>query len=595
MHTEIPNLREIVVFLAAAGLAVPIMHRFRISAVLGFLVIGLVVGPYGLGRLTEVAPWLGAVVISDIEGVRALAELGVVFLLFMIGLELSLARLLSMRRLVFGLGGSQVVVTAAVIAAVAYLFGNSSEAAIVIGSCLALSSTAIVTQILVESRRFSSPAGQASFAVLLFQDLAVVPILFLTGVLAAGSEGSVPIAFALALGKAAVAIAVIMAVGRIVIRPVFRLVGQTRSRELFMATVLLIVIGTATITAQAGLSLSLGAFLAGLLLAETEYRHQIEIDVEPFKGLLLGLFFMSVGMSIDVSAVLDEPLWIPLSVVGLFAIKGAIVYLLARAFGQSRPVAAESALLLGQGGEFAFVVISLALSLALLPLPTAQFMLIVTSLSMIATPAVARLSIALAKRIGDRARHDDRAGATAPEPSEIPAGHVIVAGYGRVGQLLGSMLDARCIPHIGLDLDPRVVHALRAQGLAVHFGDASRADMLRRVGIDRAAALVITMDAPAAAERVAATIRGEWPSLPILARARDQEHARRLLTLGATDVVPETIEASFDLAEVVLKSLGHSPEASRQLVAERREEERLALRAERPGQGPILRDRTRCE
>lgn len=580
MHPELPILREVVVFLAAAGIAVPIMHRLRISAVLGFLVIGLVVGPYGLGRLTAYAPWLATIVISDIEGVRALAELGVVFLLFMIGLELSLTRLTSMRRQVFGLGAAQVVLTSGVIASVAYLFGNSEAASLVIGACLALSSTAIVTQMLIESRRFSTPVGQTSFAILLFQDLAVVPILFMTGVLGAGGEGSVALPFAQAIGKAALAIAIIMAVGRIVIRPVFRLVGQTRSRELFMATVLLVVIGTAAITAEAGLSLSLGAFLAGLLLAETEYRHQIEIDIEPFKGLLLGLFFMSVGMTIDVSAVLHEPVWIPLSVLGLLAIKSAIVFLLARGFGHSRAVAAESALLLGQGGEFAFVVLATALAHGLLPASTAQFMLIVTSLSMLATPAAARLARMIGKRLEDA---DRLVGGKSPsEAAELAGGHVVIAGYGRVGQLLGSLLDSRCIPHVGVDVDPNIVERLRSDGVAAHYGDASRPELLRRLGVEQASALVITMDAPAAAERVVAAARSAWPTLPILARARDRTHARRLLALGATDVVSETIEASFDLAEVLLASLGHSPEASRQMVAERREEERLALREDRP-------------
>jgi len=581
VHPEIPNLREVVLFLAVAGVAVPIMHRFRISVVLGFLVIGVLIGPFGLGRLTDALPLLKTLVITDITGVRTLGELGVVFLLFMVGLELSLARLLSMRRLVFGLGAAQVVATAAVIGAIAFGFGNSEEAAIVTGACLALSSTAIVTQLLIETRRFSAPVGQTSFAILLFQDLAVVPILFLTGVLGTRGEGPIAIAFALALVKAAVTIAVIMAIGRIIIRPTFRLVGQTRSRELFMAAVLLIIIGTAATTAQAGLSLSLGAFLAGLLLAETEYRHQIEVDIEPFKGLLLGLFFMSVGMSIDLAAILDEPVWIPLSVVGLFAVKGTIVFALARAFRQPMPVAVESALLLGQGGEFAFVVISLAAALSVLPAPTAQFLLIITSLTMLVTPAVSRLARAASLRIEAR---DRRLGREPPEAPVQAEGHVVIAGYGRVGQLLGSLLDARCIPHIGLDLDPHIVAKFRKEGAAVHYGDASRTEILRRLGIERATALVVTMDAPAATERVIRAVHAEWASLPVLARARDQAHARRLLAAGATDVVPETIEASFDLAEVVLTSLGHTAEAARQIVAERREEERLSLRTPSAGE-----------
>lgn len=577
MHTSALNLHEVIVFLAAAGLVVPIMLRFSISPVLGFLAVGLAIGPYGLGRLVPFAPWLSAIVIDDIEGVRALAELGIVFLLFMIGLELTLDRLVAMRRLVFGLGGAQVLISGAVIGVIAYYFENSLPASIVIGACLALSSTAIVMQLLIERRRLGTPVGQTSFSILLFQDLAVVPILFLVGVLGEKAGGSVGLAFAIALLKAIAVIAAIFVAGRLVIRPMFRMVGQTHSRELFMAALLLVVIGTSLATESAGLSLALGAFLAGLLLAETEYRHQIEVDIEPFKGLLMGLFFVSVGMSLDLATVLNEPFWLPISVVGLFAVKTFITFLLARAFGIATPVALESALLLGQGGEFAFVVISLALGLSLLPQDDAQFFLVVTILSMLATPFIANV----ARKAAGAMTRQSRAGALGLPDAEVSqlTRHVVIAGYGRVGELLSKVLEGQKIGHVGLDLDAATVTRHNRASRAVFFGDASNPEILRRVGIENASAFVVTMDSAAAASRVVKSVHEAWPNLPIIARARDTDHAAKLLEAGATAVVPETVEASLDLAEVVMDRLGIGIETAHRIVAEVRERERSALTA----------------
>lgn len=583
MHGEHLNLQVVVVFLAAAGLVVPLMQRLRINPVLGFLAVGLLIGPHGLGRLTEALPWLRYVVISDIEGTRAIAELGIVFLLFMIGLELSFERLLAMRRLVFGLGGAQVVVTGAVIAAIAYGFGNEAPQAIVIGACLALSSTAIVMRLLTDGRRLATPVGRTSFGVLLFQDLAVVPILFLVGILGAQSEGPVWQAFGIALGKAALAIALILLLGRTVIRPLFRFVGATRSRELFLAAVLLVIIATAILTDLAGLSLALGAFLAGLLLSETEYSHQIEVDIEPFNGLLLGLFFVSVGMSIDFISIARDPVWIPLSVAGLFLVKSVLLFGLATAFGQSRSVSVESALLLAQGGEFAFVVVALARGLDLVPRDTGQFILIVTSLTMLLTPLVAQL----ARKAGARLAERERVAEGHPAgPAEDIAGHVIIAGYGRVGQMLGSLLEANHIPHVGLDNDANTIAPFRKQGGSVYYGDASRPEFLKRAGIDRAIALAITMDSTRVSERVIAAIRKDWPELPILARARDIRHAQKLIAAGANDVVPETVEASLELAEVVLRAAGFADDAARQIVAERRQSEKHVVESQAADQPP---------
>jgi CPA2 family monovalent cation:H+ antiporter-2 len=574
VHTEALNLREVVVFLVAAGLLVPFLHRLKVSPVLGFLGAGLMIGPYGLARFAGDWPWLGYVVIAEIENVRALAELGVMFLLFMIGLELSLDRLWAMRRSVFGMGGVQVVVTGAAVALIASLFDNSRAAAMVLGAAFALSSTAIVLQILTENRRLGTNVGQTTFAVLLFQDLAVLPILLLVGIIGAGTDGSEISALATAFGVAVLAIAVILVLGRIVIRPLFRFVGSRGSREMFLAAVLLVIIATAAATQQAGLSLALGAFLAGLLFSETEYRHQIEVDIEPFKGLLLGLFFVSIGMGVDLGQLVTRPFWLIASVIGLFAVKGVIFYAIARVFGRPHAVALESALLLGQGGEFAFLIIGLGTTGGLIPPDTAQFMLIVAGLTMVATPFVA----SLARRIAATVERDALQGALGPEASAKDlAGHVVVVGYGRVGQMLGEILDAQEISHVALDLDTGLVADFAKSGACVFYGDARQGDILRKVGVDRAAALVVTMDNATAAEHVVTTARRNCPDLPVYARARDGAHAARLSTLGATHVIPETIEASLQLSELVLIGAGVPDNAARQLIESRRQLEQTAL------------------
>jgi CPA2 family monovalent cation:H+ antiporter-2 len=574
VHVETFDLREVMIFLFAAGVVVPLASRLRISPVLGFLIVGLLIGPYGLARFTDAVPWLSHVLIADLDGVRPLAELGVVFLLFMIGLELSIDRLWAMRRLVFGLGGAQILVSGAVIAFIASLFDNTLATALVLGAGFALSSTAIVMQLLSENRRLGTTTGQTCFAILLCQDLAVLPILFLVGAFAAQSDVSVIIPFARAMGEALLAVGVILFVGRLVIRPVFRFVGSSASREMFLALVLLVIVGTALATEQVGLSMALGAFLAGLLLAETEYRHEIEVDIEPFKGLLLGLFFVSVGMSIDVARVGAEPLWLIASVFGLYLIKSPIVYVLARLFGRSRPQAFEAALLLGQGGEFAFLIIGLGFQLGLIPSDTAQFMLIVTGLTMFATPGVAhvarRLARALEAREVDRGRPD----------TDIPAGlsgHVIVVGYGRVGQMLGTVLDNQEIPHVGLDMDAQQVAQFRSAGAGVFFGDARRPDILRKFAVERAAALVITMDSSEASEQAVTTARRHWPHLVIYARARDRSHAVRLIKCGANHVIPETIEASLQLGEMVLVGAGVPDDAARHAIESRRQAEQASI------------------
>jgi CPA2 family monovalent cation:H+ antiporter-2 len=574
MQVEALDLREVVVYLVAAGVIVPLARRLKISPVFGFLVVGIVIGPHGLARFSDALPWLTYAVITDLAGVRLLAELGVVFLLFMIGLELSVERLWAMRLRVFGLGGAQVVVTGAVIGVIASFFDNSLAAAIVLGCAFALSSTAIVMQLLSENRRLGTATGRTSFAILLCQDLAVLPILFLVGAFAAQDETPVVLSFIWAIGQALLAIVAILAIGRLVIRPAFRFVGSTASREMFLAFVLLIIVGTALATEQVGLSMALGAFLAGLLFAETEYRHEIEVDIEPFKGLLLGLFFVSVGMSIDISQVAAKPLWLIASVFGLYLIKSPIIYVLARWFGEARPVALEAGLLLGQGGEFAFVVIGMAYGLGLMPNETAQFMLIVASLTMIATPGVAYIARKIARSVETREAEDGQ------RDSDIPVsltGHVVIVGYGRVGQMLGTVLEGQEVPHIGLDVDAELVACFRDRGASIFFGDASRPEILRRVGVDSAAALVVTMDSPHDAEQVVATARRNWPELVIYARARDRVHSARLITCGASHAIPETIEASLQLGEMVLMGVGVPDQAARRVIEARRQAEQATI------------------
>jgi len=565
---HIPYLREIVVFLIAAGVIVPLMHRFRVSPVLGYLIVGAIIGPYGLGLLADLWPWLGYAVISDVEGVQHLAELGVIFLLFMIGLELSLERLWTMRRLVFGLGSLQILITGVIIAAIAWGFGNSPAASIVLGACLALSSTAIVMQLLIEQRRLGTVVGRSSFSILLMQDLAVVPILFVVGVLGAKVGGNVGLDLALALGKAVLVIAGIYLGGRLVLRPLLRLVAQTKSPEMFMAAILLTVIGTSTITALAGLSMALGAFLAGLLLAETEYRHEVEVDIEPFKGLMLGLFFMSVGMGIDYRLIAAEPFWIIASVVGLFVLKSSVTAVLCLAFGLPRHTSVEAGLLLGQGGEFAFIVVGLAMTLGLVGGEVGQFMLIVAGLSMLVTPFVASFATRLARIL------EDRSGAPATSDQAVPTdgleGHVLIAGFGRVGQTLAQMLERETIPYLAVDADAVTVQEARKAGRPIFFGDASRLDILSRAHAETAAAIVVTLNNAPAVERIVQEIRTTYPELPIYARAHDAAQATRLTSIGATVAVPEAIEASFQLGGRVLAGFGFGDDAINRLIDQER-------------------------
>jgi CPA2 family monovalent cation:H+ antiporter-2 len=458
-----------------------------------------------------------------------------------------------------------VLISALIIGGIAHAFGNTLVASSIFGLCLALSSTALVMQILTESRRLSTPTGRASFAVLLLQDLAVVPILFFVGIAGAKFEGSLAMAAFLAIGEAALVIGVIFLIGRVAVRPILRFVGGTGSREVFMAAVILLVLITAALTAMAGLSMALGAFLAGLLFAGTEYRHQIASDIEPFKGLLLGLFFISVGMSLDILAVWEDVEWVLLSAVGLLCIKAAIIFILARLFRLPVYVSAETAILMSQGGEFAFVVIASALSLSLLDPASAQFILLVVIVTMFVTPLLAPAG----RRLGAMMRDKD-AGNSA-ENAVISHDHpVIIGGFGRVGRMLAKLLDEQRIAYVAIDNDPDLVERERARGAAVYYGDASQPDLLRHLGMERAAAFATTMDAPKSAEHVISAIHETWPHVPIIARARDISHAQQLRANGAQSAIPETVEASLELCEQLLTGIGFPADAARSIIDDQR-------------------------
>lgn len=566
--------KDVVLFLATAGVVVPLFRRWKISPILGFLGAGVLLGPYGLGSLADTIPWLAVVTIGNPDDMAQLAELGVVFLLFMIGLELSWERLRLMRRLVFGMGGLQVALCTAVIAGVAMAFGLPLPAAAAIGAALALSSTAIVMPLLAESKRQHSQAGRATFAVLLFQDLAVAPILITLTVMASHEADGFSPRQLLTFGPALLGLLAIVVAGRLLLRPMMRSVAKAKSEELFMAASLLIVIGAGLIAALTGLSMALGAFIAGLLLAETEYRHEVEVTIEPFKGLLLGLFFVSIGIGLDLSLLAAKPVVILGIAVGLLTLIGSVVFVLGLAFGLQPRKAAEAALLLAAGGEFAFVILDSAMGSGIVPREAGQTILVASTLTMFSIPLLASLGA----RLGGRPAANPQT-STPVDPATAGEGtpSVLVVGYGRVGRLVGDMLNRHDIPWVAAERDSRLVEDGRRAGQAIFFGDASRPEFLRRCGLDNTRALIVTMDSPEGAEAVVAIARELRPDLTIVARARDARHAKRLYDLGATDAVPETIEASLQLSEAALVEIGIPMGLVIASIHERRDEYRREL------------------
>ncbi|CAN5620286.1 cation:proton antiporter [soil metagenome] len=591
-HVSPGEYKDVILFLATAGVIVPLFRRWRISPILGFLGAGVVLGPYGLGALGDTFPWVGYFTIDNPQEVAQLAEFGVVFLLFMIGLELSWERLRLMRRYVFGMGALQVGLCIAAIAGVAISFGVDPVAAAAIGAALALSSTAVVMPILTEQKRQHSTAGRATFSVLLFQDLAVAPILITLAILGrSGGDQTFSPKMLLAFAPAVLGILGLVAFGRLLLRPMLKSVARAKSEELFMAACLLVVIGAGLVSALTGLSMALGAFIAGLLLAETEYRHEVEVTIEPFKGLLLGLFFLSVGIGLDLSILAAQPLLVLGMAVGMIVLNASVVFGLARLFGLRSPPAIEAGLLLAGGGEFAFVILSAAMGDGIVDRAIGQTVLVSSTLSMMCIPLLAALGL----KLGGRKVSGE---GLSPEPAPVADGgtaRVLVVGYGRVGRLVGEMLSRHDIPWVAAERDPRLVEAARRAGEAIFFGDASRPEFLKRCGLETAASLVVTMDAPEGVEVIVATARQMRPDLTIVARARDARHAQRLYELGATDAVPETVEASLQLSEAVLVEIGVPMGLIIASIHERRDEFRKSLNRPEALGGRVRRYRRNIE
>jgi CPA2 family monovalent cation:H+ antiporter-2 len=578
--------KDLVVFLAAAGVLVPIFSRFKVSPVLGFLAAGVLLGPDGLGRFADVAPWVSWLTITDQAEMAVLAELGVAFLLFMIGLELSWGRLKTMRRLVFGLGVTQVLACTAALSALFLIMGQTLDTALVAGMALALSSTAIVMPVLAERNRMGAGSGRATFSVLLAQDLAVAPLLITVTVLAtlaSSSEGVLdPAAIVsglLVLAPAALGVGLIVLLGRLVLRPLFRSVARAPGRELFLAAALLIVVGGGVAAQAAGLSMGLGALIAGLLLAETEYRREVELAIEPFKGLLLGVFFVSVGIGLDLDAVFAEPVRILSLALGLMVIKALVIFGLARAMGLSWRPAVETALVLGPAGEFAFVILSAGVAEGVASPAFIQSVLVSATLTMFVIPLLAGLGARITRR-PRRVEEDDDVEAT---PELTPAeSAVLIVGFGRVGQLVAEMLKTHDQSYIAIDSNSKAVTAARRKGEPVYYGDAANPEMLKLCGVDSIRALVVTMDAPGKVDEVVGVTRSLRDDLIVIARARDDRHAERLYALGVTDAVPETIEASLQLAENTLVDLGVPMGVVLASVHERRDAFRKTFQAAMP-------------
>lgn len=539
MH-ETTHLQDILILLSAAVLIVAVFRHLNLSPVLGYLVAGAAIGPYGLGLIGNIE-----------EEAGIFAEFGIVFLLFAIGLELTFERLMAMRRHVFGFGTAQVLLTGLLLFAVAhYTLGLSVEASIVVGGGLALSSTAIVLQVLADSSRQATQVGRLSLAILLLQDFAVVPLLVLVPLLASSGD-QIGMAITSSLIKAGIALIAIFLLGRMFLRPAFRMVGMLKSDELFIAVTLLVVLGTSFATHHAGLSLALGAFMAGLLVAETEYQQQVEADIIPFKGLLLGLFFMTVGMRIDIMTIIEELPTILLYSILLITLKSSVIGALCKLFGFAWGSSVHAGLLLSQGGEFAFILFGLAITQNILPQDIGQTLLLVVAVTMALTPLLSVIGAWFGARLDNRDAGEKQ---TTMEAMDLDK-HVIIVGFGRVGKTVARLLAAEHVNYVILDIDYQKVKAGRKEGFPVHLGDPSRLRSLASIGIDRARAVVLTVRNEITLKKATNFISSAFPEIPIIVRSEDLERASSQVYKD-TIIIPETFETGLQLGTAALKSLG---------------------------------------
>lgn len=569
-HGPSPTLiKDLLVFLIAAGILVPAMRWLKIPTIIAFMLAGVALGPYALGHFSQDYAILTFFSISEPEAALPFAELGVLFLLFLLGVEFSFQRLWALRKVVLGTGGIQTLVSASAIALAGWALGLELAAAMILGLALALSSTAIVMQLMVEQKRAAHPVGRTALGVLLFQDMMVAPILIFAGFVGLNSDANLGGVLVNALIRGLIAVAIIWAIGNFLLGRVFRLAAAAGGRDFLMALILLTVVGAAAITYSAGLSVALGAFLAGLLLGETEFKHQTEVDLEPFKGLLLGIFFMTVGMGLDLPAIAGQLHLILAVLAGLIVVKFAIAYLACRLFAGGHGIALEAALLLAPAGEFAFVVLTAAQTGNALTREVATFAAAVAGLSMMLTPLLGQLGRRLA------AKQDKAPEATEMKltgPSEMK-NHVVLAGYGRVGQAVARILQEEDVTVLALDRDPEKIRQAREDGVTAFVGDAARPEILKLTGIEHAEQFIVTVDDPGRAEAMVQCARSLHSEMLILARAHDGEHAAVLVRAGAAQVVPEAVESGLQMAGMALEGFGYDTETVRDILAVVRDEE----------------------
>ena len=562
---------DALVILGAAGIVIPAFARFRISPIIGFILIGMLVGPHGLGALSAAQPWLHYVTISNPHAIEPFAELGIVLLLFSIGLELSFRRLWGMRGLVFGVGATELLGSAAIIGGGLYFMGQNVTGAIGLGLALALSSTAIVIPLVGTHSR----VGRSALAMLLFEDLALVPIVFLLGAMAPqAGTGVGSLLMTLTIGVATAA--AMLVIGRMLLPRLFAQAARTKSPELFLSACLLVVIVASLVTSAIGFSAVLGALIAGMVIAETEYRGEVEVITAPFRGLGLGIFLITVGMSVDFDMLTGQWQMLLAALVAVLAIKALVTAILLKVGGERMAVAVETGVLMASPSETTLIVLGSAAAAQLITSETAAFWQIVTAVGLTVTPLLAKAGRAAGNRFAGRAMSKQMdASLDTAKP-----GQVVILGFGRVGRMVADMLEAHAKDYLAIDSDTDSVSASRDEGYDVLFGDVSRPGLIEQLRERAPSAFILTMDNPVLVIRLARALRRTFPDLPIVARARDTAHAAELYKAGASDAVPETLEASLQLAEAALVDLGVAMGPVIASIHEKRDELRAEIKAE---------------
>ncbi len=582
-----PGFRDALVVLGCAGLVIPAFHRLRINPVIGFILVGIFVGPSGLGALSRTTPWVSWISISEAERIEPFAEIGIILLLFSIGLELSFRRLWDMRHLVFGIGTSELLVSALLIGGGILLMGQPWQSATALGLALALSSTALVLPMVGTQ----SPVGRAAFAMLLFEDLALVPIIFALGVLGphGGNNDFNDLVQTIWIGGATVV--ALLVLGRLLLPRLFRQAARTKNPELFLSAALLVIILASMATTWAGLSPIVGALLAGLLIAETEYRAQVEVMTEPFKGLALGIFLITIGMSLDLRVIVEHWPMLGLATAAVLLLKTAVTSGLLRLARMPRGVSTQAGLLMASPSETTLIVLAAASSAQLIAPETASFWQVVTAVGLTATPLLARVGRNAAKRF-DRSAIAVFDGVNA----DLSDGRTVIIGFGRVGRMVAQMLERHGKSFIAVDADADTVSRARDEGYPVVYGDIARPGFIEKLDLGRAGAVVLTMDDPVQNVATTARVRERWSDLCIVARARDAGHAAELYRAGASDAVPETLELSLQLSEALLVDLGVPMGPVIASIHEKRAELRehiMTLAPDLDHEPPIRRNRLR--